>query len=96
MNRDFRSPSNSGTESRPSGLRAGQSLGDLQCAIVVIEEVVVRSEEVAMAELGVDSVHLIRDPLRALCPVVPLVVGGDRAIWACKFAAERHHERTDW
>ena len=52
-------------------------------------------KKIAQAVLLVEAPHLVGDPVAALDAMLPLVVGGDRAVGTGELAAEGQDERTD-
>ena len=73
----------------------GQCFQDLQRALFVVEEVIVRAEEIAQAVFASKPGHLCGDALSALDAVLPLVICRNRTVWAVEFAPQRQDQRDD-
>ena len=91
----LRIPSRPFAEPHAVEFRAGELVDDVERARLVVEEVVVGAEEVAKTVVLVEAPHFVGDPLAALHAILPLVIGGDRAVRTGEFAAEGQDERTD-
>src|SRR5205814_1579131 len=95
VNRHLRAPTHSAAQSHAVEFGASQLINDVERTCLVVEKVVVGAEEIAEAVLLVQTPHLLGDSFAALDAILPLVVGGNRAIRTIELAAEGQNKRAD-